>query len=33
VVPVRRGARAEIQGDRREALRALLGAKGWTVKG
>ena len=25
--------RVEIQGDRREALRALLGAKGWTVKG
>ena len=25
--------RVEIQGDRREALRGLLAAKGWTVKG
>ena len=25
--------RVEIQGDKREALRALLAAKGWTVKG
>lgn len=25
--------RVEIQGDRREALRSVLGAKGWTVKG
>lgn len=25
--------RVELQGDHREALRALLGAKGWTVKG
>lgn len=29
---VRDGA-VEIQGDRREALRASLAAKGWTVKG
>jgi len=25
--------RVELQGDHREALRTLLGAKGWTVKG
>jgi translation initiation factor 1 len=25
--------RVEVQGDHREALRALLGGKGWTVKG
>jgi len=27
------GGHVEIQGDQREAIRALLAAKGWTVKG